>query len=366
MEQNPKILKLRIIYSSIIFCFIIWSLLISSGTAVAPFPVNDAHCHIVDITQESNGLVPLLLQMNETGVDHAVIFGFPVIKKWSFYEPVRPRYYNDNDDRVYYYSLTDALVAHEYLSLTPDQRERFYPFLCGFNPTDMNAVDQIERMMSLYPGVFVGIGEVLFRHDDLSRLLSDEQPRVNHPALDQVYKYAAEHDMPVFIHSNIGTPAYRDPVYGSEVEEILANHPDTRFVWCHAGYTQNLNITGYPGYMREMFEKYPNLWVDITWVIYTDLIAKDGTVNDEWLELIQEFPDRFLIGTDSIGDFSFYHEDIRKYDLLLNQLDDHTRDRVAYWNLYDILPKSVKRPNPPAEQVMIVHRGDAGNLSSLQ
>lgn len=324
---------------------ILTSILFFGVSAAAELPrMNDAHCHLVNFTQGSDGLCTLLTDMDKAGVEHTVIFGLPVVKKWSYYDPVRPGYYEDDDDRVYYYSLTDAYVAQEYLSLSPEQQKRLYPFICGFNPTDKNAVEHIERIMTWYPGVFVGIGEILTRHDDLSRLTSDEQSRANHPALDPVYTYAADHDLPIWIHSNIGTVNNPNPIYGEEIKEVLDNHPDTRIVWCHAGYSRNLNITGHPEYIRDMLKQYPNLWVDLSWVLYDDVIAKDGVIGEAWADLIRDYPKRFLIGTDNIGNFSTYQKNIRKYDLLLADLDAQTGERIAYSNLYDLLPETVPLP----------------------
>lgn len=329
-----------------------------------PFRVNDAHCHIVDFTQNSDGLPALLTKMDEAGVDHTVIYGLPVIKKYNSYDPVRPGYYNDNDGRAYYYSLTDAIVAQQYLNLSPDDRKRFYPLISGFDPTDKNAIEHISRVMALYPGVFLGIGEVLFRHDDLSRMTVDELPRANHPAMDPVYEYAAQHDMPVWIHSNIGTAGFPDPVYESEVEDVLNRHPDTRIVWGHAGYSRNLNITAHPDRVRAMLRNHPNLWVDISWVVYDDVIAKDKKLNAQWVTLIEDYPDRFMIGTDKIGNFSTYTPNIRKYDLLFNKLNPRTRDSVAYWNLYEVLPKSVPRPVREDMQVQQPVFPNAGSAQS--
>jgi predicted TIM-barrel fold metal-dependent hydrolase len=330
----------------------------ASGPGVL-IPVNDAHAHFVDFTQHTDGFSVLLAKMDEAGVDHTVIFGLPVIKKWNYDDPVRPSYYNDNDGRVYYYSLTDAVVAQAYLKLSPVQRERFYPMIAGFDPTDMNAVEQIDRIMTMYPGVFVGIGEILLRHDDLSRMTADDLPRANHPALDAVYDYAARHDMPVWIHSNIGTAAYPDPIYESEVEEVLTKHPDTRIVWCHAGYSRNLNITRHPDRVRAMLKNHPNLTVDISWVVYDNVIAKDGKIDETWLQLIRDYPDRFMIGTDNIGNFTSYPANIRKYDLLFSRLDKKTRDSVAYWNLYKVLPASVKRPDRMGAEMLMAVPGEA-------
>ena len=307
------------------------------------YRINDAHCHLVNSTMSSEGLPALLEKMDESGVEHTVLLGSPFIKKWNVINKVRPGYYNDDDGEIYYYSFSDAMVAQEYLNLTASQRERIYPCISGFNPTDKNAVEHIERVMKYYPGVFFGIGELLLRHDDLSRMTEGELVSANHPALDPVYEYAGVHDMPVFIHSNIGTRGYSDPVYYDEIIDVLRKHPDTRIVWCHAGYSRNLTINRLPEKIREALNQNQNLFIDISWVVYDEVIAPNDSVDQEWINLIEDFPDRFVIGTDNTGFYSTYEKNIRKYDLLFEKLDEKTRNRLSYENLYNLLPGSVQR-----------------------
>ena len=74
-------------------------------------------------------------------------------------------------------SATDVLVAAAVKQLPAEQRQRFHPFLSGFNPNDKNADAHIRRMLELDPGLWQGIGEVFTRHDDLTSLTEGDTPR---------------------------------------------------------------------------------------------------------------------------------------------------------------------------------------------
>jgi hypothetical protein len=209
-------------------------------------PLNDAHCHYVNFVQDTEGMAVLLKTMDDSGVRNIVLFGLPLVKKWEAADTKRPVYYNDNDSKVYYYGLTDVLLARAVLDLPAAQRARVHPMISGFNPTDKNAIDHVRRMMDWYPGMWEGIGEVMARHDDLTRLTTDETGRANHPAMTAVYDYAAENDLPVWLHSNIGTVGLEEPIYLDELRNAVKDHPKTRIVWCHAGFSRNLKIPAGP------------------------------------------------------------------------------------------------------------------------
>src|ERR1700759_414598 len=144
-------------------------LLAFAGTANArEYTYSDAHLHYVDFFQETAGMAKLLTAMQDNSIDHVMISGIPVAKKWHEDEPKRPRYYAGDDADAYWYSATDVIVADAVQKLTPEQRLHFHPFLSGFNPNDKNSAAHIQRMLDLYPGLWQGIGEVFTRHDDLT------------------------------------------------------------------------------------------------------------------------------------------------------------------------------------------------------
>lgn len=178
-------------------------LLAASSLAVQArdYAYSDAHLHYVDFFQETAGMDKLLKAMADNRIEHVMISGIPVAKKWHEDEPKRPRYYAGDDADAYWYSATDVIVAAAVNNLTPEQRQHFHPFLSGFNPNDKNSDAHIQRMLDLNPGLWQGIGEVFTRHDDLTAITAGDTPRANNEAMTRIYHLAAENDLPVLLHS---------------------------------------------------------------------------------------------------------------------------------------------------------------------
>lgn len=112
--------------------------------------------------------------MDQSGIERAVVFGLPLVKKWDAYDPLEPRYYLDDNSRCYYYSATDHLVLAALQSASGPERNRFASLICGLNPTDKHGVRHVERMLER-SDVWRGVGEVLLRHDDLTNLTNEER-----------------------------------------------------------------------------------------------------------------------------------------------------------------------------------------------
>jgi predicted TIM-barrel fold metal-dependent hydrolase len=306
------------------------------------YRVTDAHFHFLDFLQQTDGIEAAVAAMDKSNIDHAMITGMPLVKKWDKEEPRRPLYYLEDDGRAYWYSATDVAVARALQLLPVATRLRFHPFISGFNPTDRNAIDHVERLMEWYPGLWEGIGEVMGRHDDLTALTYGETSRPNSIAMDPVYDFAAEHDMPVSVHSNIGSVWVREPIYMHEIDEMVSKHPKTRFIWCHAGISRRIVITNLVPELRKMLLKHKNLWIDISWVVFEDYIAPDGVPSPEWLRLFTDFPDRFMIGSDKVARFATLDREIKKYYVVLDALPPAVAQKIAHDNFLSILPARVR------------------------
>lgn len=219
---------------------------------------------------------------------------------------------------------------------------RLHPFVTGFNPTDRNAVDHVERMLAWYPGLWEGIGEVMARHDDLTALSYGEAPRADHVALDAVYELAAERDLPVAIHSNVGSVWLREPIYLHELESAVKRHPRTRFIWCHAGVSRRIEVPTLLQEIARLLSTHRNLWIGLSWVVLETHLISGDRPDPEWLALIEAFPDRFMIGSDVLGTFAELDRVMRRYDPLLDALEPVTAQRVARENFLDVLPQRIR------------------------
>ncbi|HTP86940.1 MAG TPA: amidohydrolase family protein [Bryobacteraceae bacterium] len=316
-------------------------LLLLAVTAAAQnqkYPIVDGHLHFLNFVQDTAGMDVLFQAMDDTGVVESAVIGMPLVKKWGEGDERRPTYYLDNDSRAYWYSATDFLVARAILDLPPSKQARLHPFICGINSADRNAVDHVERMLKLYPHFWQGIGEVFLRHDDLTALTYGETPRATTIAFNRLLDLAAERNLPVLVHSNIG-PAWREqPDYLSEIESAVRAHPATRIIWAHAGISRRIVIPNHTDILRRLLTTYPNLTVDLSWVIFDQEIAPAGVLDRRWASLLDEFPTRFVIGSDVVGVFDQLKPTLQRYYLLLDAVKPETAQKVAHDNFLALLP----------------------------
>ena len=157
----------------------------------------DCHLHLLDFLQKSSGTTAALKAMDGCDCKKAVLFGMPCCKKWCFYRPEQPLYYQVRN-------LAAAPAFHALLSPSP---------ACP-----------LWRLYYKYPNMWRGIGEIMCRHDDLTTmLLGKEIPRVNHKGLEAIYEFAIEVDIPCLVHHNADRVGDKDGdfEYIHEVKEVL-------------------------------------------------------------------------------------------------------------------------------------------------
>ena len=304
----------------------------SHAETKAIVPVIDAHLHFVDFTQETDGMARLLAAMDAGGVKKAVVCGLPLKKKWEAFEKNPPHYYLDDNSRCYYFNQTDEILADQLLSLPPRSRSRFAPLVCGFNATDKYAVRDVLRMLDKYP-FWRGVGEILCRHDDLTNLTNEEIARMNHPALFDIYALCAERDMPVLIHQNSTSVSIHDEYeHLYELEEVLDRFPKTTFVWAHCGMSRRVFHKNYHEMVAKLLGRYPRLYVDLSWVVYDDVVCTALEPKKHWVDAINRDPDRFCLGSDLCGHFDHLPQTMARYNALLRILPTETRRLLASGN----------------------------------
>ncbi len=307
------------------------------------YRIIDSHLHFTDFLQFSDGYPALCDAMDMSGVEAAVIFGLAMAKQWDSTTP-RPTYYLSNDSRCYYYSATDFLVAEELLAQPEHIRNRFYPFCCGFNGNDRFAADHVEQVLRLYPKFWRGIGELMSRHDDLTALTYGEAPHADGGGFLGIYDLAAQKGLPVLIHHNITAQNTESILYLDELKNALAYNRQCKIIWAHIGISRRVEVQELTKIADEMLRSNPNLWVDISWVVYDYYFLDkfpnnyfDGNTLKDWTELIERHPDRFLLGTDKVGHWTTYPAEVVKYYKLLDTLKPSTVDAICRDNLRYLL-----------------------------
>ena len=370
---------------------------LNAGQSVQAQPYGDCHFHLLDFLQNGEfdnrdgafpcnesglmkdgryfqlpygerhrrltGLIDVTDKHNITDV---VVCGMPFVKKWAeddFF--LRPKYYLDSSSRVKAARDTDLQVAAAFMDYKRqfagdktqlDKLTRLHPFVCGLDTTDLGAVDLAIKRIREYPGVWEGLGELMSRHDDLTNLTTGERPRANHPSFIRLFKFAGRVSLPVSIHHNVAPISrneseFKQPLYLDEFLALLKNtiHDESnaanrpKVIWCHAGISRRIVVENYRQTLERILDEYHEyLYLDLSWVVLGAYVYKNL---EEWVALIQKYPDNFLIGSDSVGKYSGIPMELKKYEALLSALPAETRSKVAYKNLASILDKSEAERN---------------------
>jgi hypothetical protein len=279
---------------------------------------NDSHFHLTNYIQQGID-VHQFLKIMGTRVSRSTLFGIPLQQQWSYGNSAdfAPTYYLHTDAPLYYYSFTDAYIASVFRSLTPQEQARFDPMITGFNPADMYGVDHIKRVLTVFPGVFSGIGEFSIHKEFVSSKISGETASLTNPALDRILDFAAESGLVAIIHNDIDMPFAKqntEPVYLSQMKALLTRHPNASIIWAHVGLGRIVhpvqtsaeaaerNPTQFD--IVETMLKDPRLShvnFDISW----DEVAKYAVASPESIQrvvtILNRYPDRFLFGTDTVA-----------------------------------------------------------------
>jgi predicted TIM-barrel fold metal-dependent hydrolase len=84
-------------------------------------------------------------------------------------------------------------------------------------------------------------------------------------------------------------------------KRLLTHNPQARIIWAHAGWDNTGART--PALMRELLVAHPNLYMSLKGGRDCDpanlVLDSGGRIKAEWLALLREFSDRFILGSDT-------------------------------------------------------------------
>ena len=165
----------------------------------------DCHVHLnnyheEDVRPTRENVQRLLEEMDRHGIDHAVVLTS----------------YKNDIGRPSVEELLEALAGEPRITLVEGLRWR------GKDRTDLFLLEErinagVVRGIKLYPGY--------------------DQYAINDPSLEQVFRIAAKHHVPVMIHCG-DTYARNAKVRQAHpllVDDIAVDYPDVKFVICHLG-----------------------------------------------------------------------------------------------------------------------------------
>ncbi len=213
-----------------------------------------------------------------------------------------------------------AGVTRALVSSTPDEGtrmlyrqdpERIIPFLRpyhdGINSSNWFQHDEIIGYFEtrLEMPIYKGLGEFHI-HDPFN---ADSE------VIRKTVKLAVERDIYLHVHST-----------HEAVEKIFAYEPRAKILWAHAGMSDP------PAVVASMFDRFDNLWVDISIREYD--IAPQGTLDPEWEKLFLDYTDRITVGSDTWVNSQWHnYESIIAFDRhWLAQLPPEVARKIAFDN----------------------------------
>ena len=338
-------------------CLLACALLLSCSAAQAAGPAhefNDSHVPLTNYVQEGPSARAYLQQVMGQRVGRSVLLGIPLQQLWShrISGDHAPTYYLDTDAPLYYYSLTDAIIAEQYRSLSPAERERFDPMITGFNPADMYAADHVRRVLETWPGVFVGIGEFTVHKEFVSAKVAGVGASLQDPALARLLDFAGEVGLLVLLHNDLDVSFAKEgkrPVYLEQLLALFRRHPETTIVWAHLGLGRTVHpVENQVALIEEMLEDpaLGHVHFDVSWsevAKYLEIPGAPARV----AEVINRHPERFLFGTDEVAprDPEKYFGVVAMYDSLFSLLDERASELLRkgnYERLFDGARRKVR------------------------
>lgn len=327
---------------------------------------NDAHFHITNYIQRGTDIRDHLRVMGDK-VGRSTLFGVPLQQAWAHKNTgdIAPNFYLESDAPLYYYSFTDAQIAMAYLSLTPQERQRFDPMITGFNPADMYAVEHIERVLRLFPGVFTGIGEFTIHKEFVSAKIAGDSPSLTDPALDRIMEFAGEVGLITLIHCDIDMPFQKPdepPVYLRQIKELMLRNSKTTIIWAHMGLGRTIQPvraeaevdgtirdTDQLTLIQEMIDdpRFDHVYFDISWEYVAKYILATPKATEKFARFANANSERLLFGTDNVAPKSqqthlkVYH----LWDPIWSRLTPEASDNIRkknYEKLFDAAQKRVR------------------------
>jgi predicted TIM-barrel fold metal-dependent hydrolase len=177
---------------------------------------------------------------------------------------------------------------------------------------DPTIVNHLESRLKSYRYVALGEYHVYGADADL-------------PVMRRVVELAREHRL--FLHSHSDADA---------IERQFKQDPNARILWAHSGFDA-------PEKVREMLRKHKNLWCDLA---FRSDHASNGKVDPAWRAAFMEFPDRFMVGTDTFTPerWHFVVEHANWSRQWLADLPPNVAERIAYKNGDELFGAMLKKP----------------------
>jgi predicted TIM-barrel fold metal-dependent hydrolase len=150
-------------------------------------------------------------------------------------------------------------------------------------------------------------------------------------------KVLRERNIPVTLHSDLGNDA--EPTkFLYLMQHVLKQYPDNKIVWAHMGLSKELSRMDpkqHVAIMSELLDKYPNLYLDISWDVLYNSYHQWGNI---FIPFFNEYSARILPGSDFVAagskNYDEYARELEITSRALRALNDEAFRNIALGENY--------------------------------
>ena len=216
----------------------------------------------------------------------------------------------------------------------------------GYSESELNEVlSRLSREMD-DPECY-GVGEIgLYHFNKTGKQNVIEYPPIFEPFLT-IVGLVAERGIWIDLHAEPVDPSgtsYEDQVFGG-LELLYRKYLDLKLIMSHTAMTNSTNV-------RRILTTYPNVMMNFKsignhnkWRNLEPITNPQLRLYEDWAQLFEEMPDRFMVGTDEkfgrarergaepqISDLARYEETINTIRKILGSINPDAAELIAYKN----------------------------------
>jgi hypothetical protein len=205
------------------------------------------------------------------------------------------------------------------------------------------------KLTASYPGAVV-LGEFATLHLSYEPVHAFEESPTNSDLMKLLADLAATSDHPIDLHIDVvpqtmNTPPFfrqassRNPVQIQAnipaLENLLAYNRKARIVLAHVGRDTTGQMS--PGLIDRLLATHPNLYAQVhptsePLQSSTAILDTAGNIRAEWVALMQKYPDRFVIGSDSFFSGNVRERSLGQVQRFLQKLSNDLAYRIGCVN----------------------------------
>ena len=301
-------------------------------------PLVDTHSHLVPMRGNKHAFNDDVLEAIEKAhvarivllpPPNEAVFNDPTIKKR------REQLRQDSHGRVLVMCGSDYLT--QWMNRAASE---------GKIPDDVNTrMEQLSQ--DLKGGLCSGAGEIGFFHFNKTGHQNVVKLPALYPPLLAIAETTARAGAWLDMHAEPVEPngtSHREEVF-TTISAMFKRAPELRLICSHTCLTNPQNA-------RALLTAFPNLMMNLKnfrnppeWGHLEPITNLDGEIYTDWATLLEEMPDRFMIGMDFMfgrTEASSYPRNIKKIRKMLGSLNRETARRIAFENaerVFGVVPR---------------------------